>query len=301
VEGAPDPLGRPSLRPFERADELIAGVGRIVDRVDPALAAHYRTMAGEHLLDLESRHGKAPGGYCVTLPHRRRCFIFMNAAGIQKDVETLLHESGHAFHGAESRQLPLHWQRNYGAEIAEVASMSMELLGAPYLAASAGGFYEGDEAKRARAEHLERILLFFGHCASVDAFQQWIYTDPAGADRLALDRKWLELRARFQRGVDYSGLEAPRTARWYNQLHIFLFPFYYLEYGLAQLGALQVWRNSLRDPVEGLAGYRRALALGNSRPLPELYAAAGARLIFDSQGMRDLIDLVEEELEKLEA
>lgn len=299
VEGAPDPLGRPPVRPFEQADALIAGAGRIFQRVDPSLGSHFQTMAGERLLDLDSRQGKAPGGYCTDLPHRQRPFIFMNATGIQKDVETLLHEAGHAFHCFEAAPLALAWQRDYGAEIAEVASMSMELLGAPYLGTGDGGFYAEGDARRARAEHLERILLFFGHCASVDACQHWIYTDPAGADRDARDRTWLELRARFQPGLDTAGLDAQRIARWYNQLHLFLYPFYYIEYGLAQLGALQVWRNSLRDRAGAVAAYRRALALGGTRPLPQLYAAAGARLIFDADGMRELAELLEGELEKL--
>ena len=300
VEGAPDPLGRPPVKPFEQAAALIAGASRIFQRVDPSLGAHFQTMAGEGLLDLDSRRGKAPGGYCTELPHRRRPFVFMNATGIQKDVETLLHEAGHSFHCFETAGLPLAWQREYGAEIAEVASMSMELLGAPYLNAGDGGFYADEDAQRARAEHVERILYFFGHCASVDAFQHWIYTDPAGADRDARDRTWLELRARFQPGLDTAGLESQRIARWYNQLHLFQYPFYYIEYGLAQLGALQVWRNSLRDKAGAVAAYRKALALGGTRPLPLLYAEAGARLIFDAGGMRELADLLEGELEKLQ-
>ncbi|HYZ01136.1 MAG TPA: M3 family oligoendopeptidase [Candidatus Binatia bacterium] len=301
VEGSPDPLGRPALRPFRDARELVETAGGVFEQVDPALGERFRTMAGEGLLDLDSRLGKAAGGYCVALSHRRRPFIFMNATGTQKDVDTLLHESGHSFHVFEcAAAQPLHWQQQYGAEIAEVASMSMELLCAPHLAASEGGFYASEEdATRARAENLERILLFFGHCASVDAFQHWIYTDPGGTDRAARDRRWLELRARFEPGIDHSGLETERVARWHRQLHFFEVPFYYIEYGLAQLGALQVWRESRRDRPAALAAYRRALALGGTRPLPELYAAAGARLLFDREGIRELIELVESELDTL--
>src|SRR5919197_2811837 len=293
VEGSPDPLGRPALRPFRDPRELVETAGRVFEQVDPALGGRFRTMAGEGLLDLDSRLGKAPGGYCVPLSHRRRPFIFMNATGTQKDVDTLLHESGHSFHVFECAAQPLHWQQQYGAEIAEVASMSMELLCAPHLAASEGGFYASEEdATRARADNLERILLFFGHCASVDAFQHWIYTDPGGTAGAARDRRWLELRARFEPGIDHSGLETERVARWHRQLHFFEVPFYYIEYGLAQLGALQVWRESRRDRPAALAAYRRALALGGTRPLPELYAAAGARLLFDREGIRELIELV---------
>jgi oligoendopeptidase F len=299
VEGSPDPEGRPGLRPFTDVSDLIAGAGRIVGRVDGALAERFQVMVDAHMLDLESRHGKAPGGYCSELSVRKLPFIFMNAAGSQRDVDTLLHESGHGFHAFESASLPLHWQRDYGAEIAEVASMSMELLGAPYLPRSEGGFYSDEDARRARADHLEGILSLLCHIASIDAFQHWIYTDPGGADRDQRDRAWLEIRTRFQPGIDFSGLQAERVARWYKQLHLFQFPFYYIEYGLAQLGALQVWRNSLSDRPAAIRSYRHALSLGATRPLPDLFAAAGARLVFDREGMQELVGLVEEELSRL--
>ena len=148
-------------------------------------------------------------------------------------------------------------------------------------------------------EHLEDILLSLSHIASVDAFQNWIYTSGQGGDAAARDAEWLRIRARFERGVDWSGLEAERTSRWYRQLHIFLYPFYYIEYGIAQLGALQVWRNSLSDPVAAVTAYRRALGLGATRPLPELYAAAGARLTFDAGDIADLTALVEQRVDAL--
>jgi oligoendopeptidase F len=300
VEYNPDSLGRPPLKPFAETSVLADRAGRMFERVDPELGRHFQTMMEEELLDLDSRKGKAPGGYCTSLPFRERPFIFMNSAGVDGDVKTLLHEAGHAFHSFETMAAqPLVWQRTYGSEMAEVASMSMELLAGRYLEESAGGLYSPEEARRSRIQHLEGIVLFFGHCASVDAFQHWIYTDPLGADRDARDRKWLELRSRFQRGVDWSGLDAQRVARWYAQLHIFLHPFYYIEYGIAQLGALQVWRNALRDQRAAVSAYRGALALGGSRPLPELYEAAGARLVFDAAGMSELIDLCESELDRL--
>ncbi len=144
--------------------------------------------------------------------------------------------------------------------------------------------------------------MFFTHCASVDAFQHWIYLDDEGRDAGARDRKWLELRRRFEGpSVDWSGLDAQRIARWYQQPHLFASPFYYIEYGIAQLGALQVWRNSRRDRGEAVRRYREALALGATQPLPELFRAAGAKLIFDAGGMGELIALVEEELESLES
>ena len=201
----------------------------------------------------------------------------------------------------ETAHLPLLFQRHPGAEMAEVASMSMELLAAPYIDQEHGGFYSVDDAVRSRRWLLEKAVHFFTHCASVDAFQQWMYTTPEGRDGGARDRKWLELRRRFEGDtVDWEGLDAERIARWYWQPHFFEFPFYYIEYGLAQLGALQVWRNSLSDHGEAVRTYREALALGGTKPLPELYRAAGARLMFDAKGMRELIDLVEEHLATLD-
>jgi len=186
--------------------------------------------------------------------------------------------------------------------MAEVASMSMELLAAPYIDKKHGGYYTDADAQRARRSLLERAVHFFAHCASVDAFQQWMYTNPEGRDADARDQKWLELRRRFEGDtVDWNGLDRERIARWYFQPHFFEYPFYYIEYGIAQLGALQVWRNSLADPGEAVRKYREALALGGTRPLPELYKAAGARMIFDSEGMGELVGLVEETLATLDA
>ena len=259
-------------------------------------------MASAGLLDLDNRKGKAPGGFCDSLPVRKLPLIFMNSVNIDDDVRTLLHEAGHCFHVFETAALPLLFQRHPGAEMAEVASMSMELLAAPYIDREHGGFYSEAEAVRSRRWLLERAVIFFTHCASVDAFQQWMYTTPEGRDADARDRKWLELRRRFEGDVvDWTGLDAERIARWYFQPHFFEFPFYYIEYGIAQLGALQVWRNSRSDRTGAVRKYRQALALGATRPLPELYGAAGARLIFDGDGMRELIDLVEEELATIDA
>src|SRR5690606_1410574 len=162
-----------------------------------------------------------------------------------------------------------------GLEMCELASMSMELLATPYLGKSTGGFFSEEELVRARVEHLEDVLVTLSHVASVDAFQSWIYGSGAGRDGGARDQAWLRIRSRFERGIDWSGLERERIARWYRQLHIFLYPFYYIEYGIAQVGALQVWRNSRKDQGQAVARYRAALALGNTRSLPELYRAAG--------------------------
>lgn len=289
-----DPYGTTVLKPFETAEEFTATTRRVFDKVDPILGGEFGTMMHEGLLDLVSRRGKAPGGYCDTLNYSGRPFIFMNAVGIVDDVNTLLHESGHAFHAFASHQQPLVWQRHPGSEAAELASMSMELLASPHLLAPTG-FFEAEEYRRAVVEHLDDVLLSLTHIASVDAFQTWIYTSGEGHDRNARDAAWLRFRQRFEPGVDWSGLDAERVARWYRQLHIFLYPFYYIEYGIAQLGALQVWRNSLRDPADAVSRYREALALGATRPLPEIYRAAGAKLTFDLADIAELVELVESE------
>lgn len=296
-----DAKGRPALKPYRDVGDFTTRASAVFENVEPDFHGYFETMAGAGLLDLDNRKGKAPGGFCDSLPARKLPLIFMNAVGVDDDVQTLLHESGHCFHVFEASRLPLLFQRHPGAEMAEVASMSMELLASPYIDREHGGYYSEADAQRARRSLLEGVVLFFAHCASVDAFQQWIYTDPAGRDAEARDAKWLELRRRFEPDVvDWTGLEPERIARWYYQPHPFEYPFYYIEYGLAQLGALQVWRNSLADRKDAVRKYRHALSLGSTRPLPELYRAAGARLIFDAQGMRELIDLVEETLSTLD-
>ena len=295
-----DPYDSVPSPPFRDGAELAGRAERAFMEVDPALGRHFRTMMDEGLLDLESRRDKAPGGYCDTLHFSGRPFIFMNAAGIPEDVMTLLHEAGHAFHAFEADRQPLIWQRHPGSESAELASMSMELLAAPYLAEPAG-FYTPAGAECAELEHLEDVLITLGHVASVDAFQDWIYTSGEGGDAAARDAAWLRIRARFERGVDWTGLTTERVARWYRQLHIFLYPFYYIEYGIAQVGALQVWRNAQRDRRSAVRMYREGLALGATRPLPELFRAAGARLTFDPAELLALVEMVEERMAMLRA
>ncbi|HEX5632244.1 MAG TPA: M3 family metallopeptidase, partial [Gemmatimonadales bacterium] len=290
--------GEQAVRPFSTGTELADRAHEVFGRVDGTFGAQWGTMISEKLLDLDSREGKAPGGYCDTLHVSGRPFIFMNAVGLTDDVMTLLHEAGHAFHAFESHHHPFVWQRHPGSEMAELASMSMELLASPHLQRPVG-FLAPAEWRQARIEHLEDVIVTLAHVASIDAFQHWVYTDPAGADADARDAAWLRIRTRFERGVAWDGLVPERVARWYRQLHVFLYPFYYIEYGIAQLGALQVWRNARRDPVEAVRRYREALALGATRPLPELYAAAGVRLAFDAATIGELVALVEEELDRL--
>jgi oligoendopeptidase F len=294
---AVDPYREKPLRPFTDASELVGKAQPVFERIDPLLGREFQTMIDEGLLDLESRKGKAPGGYCETLHFSGRPFIFMNAVGLVEDVMTLLHEAGHAFHAFAAHRLPLIWQRHPGSEAAELASMSMELLATPHLTQPAG-YFTAQDARSAWLEHLEDILLSLVHIASVDAFQTWIYTSGQGDNADARDAAWLRIRSRFERGVDWSGLQQERVARWHRQLHIFMYPFYYIEYGIAQLGAVQVWRNSLEDPVRAVARYREALSLGAVRTLPEIYRTAGARLTFDVDSIAELVQLVESHIDR---
>jgi oligoendopeptidase F len=292
---AVDPLNRPPLRPFEQAGQLVANTQRIFDQIDDRLAGGFRAMRDLNLLDLANRKGKAPGGYQTTLAESRLPFIFMNAVGQQRDVETLLHEGGHAFHALAVQGEEMFAYRTAPCEFCEIASMSMELLGNEFIES----FYEPPEAQRARRTHLEGIIGMFPWIATVDAFQHWIYSHPSH-NRAARRAAWLALMDRFGGDVDWSGRAVVRASLWHRQLHIFVVPFYYVEYGIAQLGALQLWANSKVDKAKALWDYRSALALGGSRPLPELFSAAGCRFDFTTATVKPLVEFVREELARLE-
>ncbi|MBI4787379.1 MAG: M3 family oligoendopeptidase [Chloroflexi bacterium] len=296
-----DPFGRPPLKPFADETQIKPIAASIFHRVDPQLGGYFDIMARESLLDLDNRKNKAPGGYCTSFPMSRRPFIFMNAVGLHDDLQTVLHESGHAFHNFERYALPYSHQRQVGMEFAEVASMSMELLAAPYLGAKHGGVYSDADAARARVEHLESNILFWPYMAVVDAFQHWVYENPNdAADPSKCDTQWAAQWQRFMGGVDWSGLEQEMQTGWHRKLHIHQLPFYYIEYGLAQLGAMQIWRNALRDQAGAVASYRRALALGGTLSLPELFAAAGAKLAFDADTLGAAVELAEKTIAELE-
>ena len=286
-----DPKNRAPLKPFTEVGEMVARTQQIFNHLDGELAGGFQLMQDLHLLDLDNRKGKAPGGYQSTLSEARVPFIFMNAIGLQRDVETILHEAGHAFHALATQGEDLYPYRNAPIEFCEVASMSMELLGNEYIEK----FYGPAEASRARRTHLEGIIGFFPWMATVDGFQHWVYTHP-GHTRAERAAAWLALMDRFGGDADWSGFEANRACMWQRQLHIFLYPFYYVEYGIAQLGALQVWANSKHNKAKALADYKHALKLGGSRPLPELFAAAGCRFDFSRQTIRPLIQLAQTEL-----
>lgn len=286
-----DPLGRPPLRPFADPDKLAEGTEAIFRDVDPDLAGQFAFMRQKGLLDLANRKGKAPGGYQTTLEGDRLPFIFMNAVGLDGDVRTLLHEGGHAFHALASRGETLAAYREAPIEFCEVASMSMELLGARDLET----FYGPGDSDRSYRQLLEGIVLILPWIATVDAFQHWIYSHP-GYSRDERRAAWNALLDRFGGIVDWSGYEDARSSQWHRQLHIFLYPFYYIEYGIAQLGALQVWRNAAKDRASAVAAYKRGLSLGGSRPLPNLFEAAGIRFDFSEGTLAPLLEAVRSEL-----
>jgi oligoendopeptidase F len=296
-----NPPATPPLKPYRSSDELLHKTAAMMDRLDPQLGKYFHTMIDENLLDIENRKGKAPGGYCAYLSVIKRPFILMNEVGVHDDVQTMLHEAGHAFHAFESSHLPYAQQLNPPMEFNEVASMGMELLGGAYLAASEGGFYSGAEAVRARIERLEQMIFFWPYMAVVDAFQHWAYTHPDQAsDPNACDATWGDLYQRFLPALDWSGLEDELVTGWHRKLHIFHVPFYYVEYGLAALGAAQVWRNALSDQAGAVANYRSALALGNTATLPDLFTTAGARFAFDAGTIGEIVSLVETTIDSLE-
>lgn len=299
-----DVFGREPLHPYTSAEELEEGTGRIMRRVDPALGDHFDSMRTGGLLDMESRKNKAPGAYCTSFDSTATPFIFGNASGTHDDVVTLLHEGGHAMHVFESAHLPYLHQRSFDSmpiEFAEVGSMGMELLAAPYLTEREGGFYSEEDAARARVQHLESILSLFPWTVVVDAFQHWAYRHPdESRDPERADAVWSDLMARYLPSTDYAGLERERANDWRRIPHLFGWPLYFIEYALAQLGAIQVWANARENQGEAVRRYREALALGGTATLPQLFETAGAHFAFDDAMLQRVVDLVEGTIDELE-
>jgi oligoendopeptidase F len=299
---AVDPLGRPPLHPFETIAELEEKASIIFQRVDPQLGEYFDIMRCQNLLDLENRKGKAPGGYCIDYPRARLPFIFMNSVGVHDDVQTILHEGGHAFHVFETSRLPYYHQREAGIEFAEVASTAMELLSAPYLTRQEGGFYSEEEAARARIEHMEGFIRFWPYMTVIDAFQHWAYENHSlASDPNNCDAKWAELWEHFMPGIDWSGFEEMVATGWQRKPHIHQSPFYYIEYGLAGLGAIQVWSNALNDRAGAVQAYRKALSLGGTVPLPVLFETAGANFSFSRDTIIKAVNLLEDTIASLES
>ncbi|VAX42767.1 Oligoendopeptidase F [hydrothermal vent metagenome] len=305
---AVDSKGRDPLRPFEGGQQLMSKAIAAFGRLDPRLAdmlaelgdgTECRGSRDGACLDLDSRKGKAPGGYQYMRDRIREPFIFMNAAGLHRDVETMVHEAGHAFHSQLCRSDPLVGYRHSPIEFAEVASMSMELLTMKHWGGPDG--YYPNEADRARAarKQLQGSVSLLAWIATIDAYQHWIYTNPTHTreERIAF---WLSIEDRFGGGLDWSGLDDEHRWMWQRQPHLWGHPFYYIEYGIAQLGSLGLWLISLEQGESAaIDAYIKALSLGGSKPLPELFAATGLNFDFGLDTVSRLVERVEAELAKL--
>jgi oligoendopeptidase F len=284
------------LKPFETTREFVSKAIKVLEKVDPKYGEHLKLMDNTGLLDLENRKGKAPGGYNASINKYASSFIFMNHVKLHGDVVTLLHESGHAMHGASMKNISLAQYQDTPSEVAELASMSMELLSMDYW----DEYYDdAADLKKAKKEQLEGTLSFLPWCMIVDAFQHWVYLHP---EHDAQERKnaFLKISDRFASTVDWRGLEQYRHLRWMMQLHIFEVPFYYIEYGMAQLGALSIYKNYRQNKKLALGQYQKFLDLGYTRPVDEIYQAAGIKFDFSENRIRELVDFVRDELEEVD-
>ncbi|MCQ2101258.1 MAG: M3 family oligoendopeptidase [Fibrobacter sp.] len=292
---AVDPLNREPLKPYKTGDELIEKVDQIFESIHPQAGKWARQMQAQKLIDPDSRLGKAPGGYQIGFDESRLPFIFMNSAGTDRDIYTLLHESGHSFHQFGLADQPILAYRDVPSEFAEVASMSMELIGMSNLKP----FYGDDTESMARSieGELEDVIWLFPWVASIDSFQHELYSRPnhTAADREAI---WAGIMDRYDAGVDYTGLEKFRNNMWQKQLHLFECPFYYIEYGIAQLGALQVWANFKKDPQKAIDDLFKAESLGYSVTVPEMFKAANINFDFTAKTIEPLMKVVWDELSK---
>lgn len=291
-----DTGGRAALKPFQGPEELTDKSIACFRLLDPYFGNCLRTMKERGLLDLDSRKGKAPGGYNYPLSETGMPFIFMNAADSMRDLTTMVHEGGHAVHTFLTADLELNTFKNLTPEIAELASMSMELLSMQHWDQF---FSAGDELRRAKNEQLHDVLKTLPWVATIDAFQHWLYTHP-GHSVAARRQAWVELFERFGGGfASWDGYQDLKENLWQKQLHLFEVPFYYIEYGIAQLGAIAVWKNFKQDAPKAIAAYKAALKLGYTRPIPEMYEAAGIRFDFSSDYVSSLAGFVGRELESV--
>jgi oligoendopeptidase F len=291
-----EPEGIQPLTPFTTAEELLDKTILCFEKLNPFFAQCIKRMHEMKRLDLDSRKGKAPGGYNCPLAETGAPFIFMNAAGQMSDVTTMVHEGGHAVHSFLSHPLPLSSFKEYPMEVAEVASMAMELFSMDQWDVF---FNNKEDLTRAKEHQLERVITIFPWIATIDKFQHWMYEHPAHS---ASERKnkWIEILQEFTSPViDFSGLENYRAFGWQRQLHIFEVPFYYIEYGIAQLGAIGMWMQFKKNKDQALKNYMNALSLGGTKTLPELYKAAGIEFNFSSEYIQQLMHFVKEEMEAL--
>jgi len=284
------------LRPFNTGKELLEKSEKCFEELNPFFANCLKKMNELGHLDLESRKGKAPGGYNCPLAESGAPFIFMNAAGQMDDVTTMVHEGGHAVHSFLSHPLELNAFKEYPMEIAEVASMSMEL----FTMDKWNTFFDNaEELKRAKEHQLERVITIFPWIATIDKFQHWVYEHPQHTIEERTEA-WINILNEFSTStVDFSGLEEYRKISWQRQLHLFEVPFYYIEYGIAQLGAIGLWMQYKKNPQKALNNYINALSLGGTKTLPELYKTAGLKFDLSPEHIKTLMEFVKEEMDKL--
>ncbi|MEO7992144.1 MAG: M3 family oligoendopeptidase [Chryseolinea sp.] len=293
---AVDPEGREALKPFTNGKELTDKTIEVFKRIDPFLGQCLSIMKEMGHLDLESRKGKAPGGYNYPLAEIGVPFIFMNATSTLRDMVTIMHEGGHAIHNFLTRDLDLNDFKSTPSEVAELASMSMELISMDHWDVF---FTDEAELKRAKREHLEDIIETLPWVATIDQYQHWLYENP-GHNLETRKEKWNEIFDRFADTItDWSGLQSAKDYLWQKQLHLYEVPFYYIEYGMAQLGAIAVWRNFRNDNAKGLQGYQNALKLGYLRSIPEIYKAANIKFDFSREYIHELMAFVQDELKKI--
>lgn len=283
------------LKPYKAPEELLTKAKKIFTTIRPEFGKNLQAMDDNHLFDLKSRKGKAPGGYNYGLEITGMPFIFMNAAGLHQDVITIMHEGGHAMHTFLVNDEPLIAYRHTVSEMAETASMSMELISSKYW----HEFYSEEDVLRARRQHLEHVVDVFSWVAVVDAFQHWVYTNPQHTHE-ERDLAFEKIMSRFGTGlVNWQGYEHYFRNMWQKQLHIFEVPFYYIEYAIAQLGALQIYRNYLKDPKTAVDQYVAGLSLGGSKPISEVWSTMGIKFDFSAGMLKELMEFVKKEWEKL--
>jgi oligoendopeptidase F len=289
--------GKPPLQPFKSGEEMLAKTIELFHTIDTYCGERLEIMEAMNHLDLESKTGKAPGGYNYPLYEIGVPFIFMNSVGLQRDLVTMVHEGGHAVHSFLTRDLPLTPFKNFTSEVAELASMSMELISMEHWDII---YSDKEELKRAKKEQLEGVLDILPWVATVDAYQHWLYENP----KHTLEERheaWLRKSKQFSSNItDWSDYPDYQKVAWHRQMHIFEVPFYYIEYGMAQLGAIAVWRNYKQNPTHTMQQYKEALALGYTKSIPEVYAAAGIKFDFSQSYVSELAKFVKDELAKLD-
>ncbi len=291
-----DTSGKPDLKPFVKGSEMMDKTIQCFYNIHPYFGEVMETLKQMKHVDLDSRIGKAPGGYNYPLYEIGVPFIFMNASGSLKDVITIVHEGGHAIHSMLTRDLPFIGFKDIPSEVAELASMSMELISMEHWHHF---FPNADDLKRAKREQLENVIEALPWIAAVDKFQHWLYEHPDHTPGARTDA-WTSIYRSFSSSVvDWKGEEDAREAMWQKQLHLFEVPFYYIEYGMAQLGAIAVWRNYKQNPEKAVQDYMAALKLGYTKPIAEVYSTAGIRFDFSEKYISELVSFVKGELEKV--